>query len=129
MNRRDRLVEAIEKRKDEFGAIVFFTYLYHATYCGLLAAPARSVLVPTAHDEPPQDHQPIDSALAEAPRLWPDPGDPPHAVRRGASAARVVSPLRRPTSEQSSSVGYWGEGWSPYPVPLRVPGKGARRQH
>ena len=48
-----RLVDALEKRKDEWGAIVFFTYLYHPTYCGLLAAPERSLLVPTAHDEPP----------------------------------------------------------------------------
>jgi glycosyltransferase involved in cell wall biosynthesis len=48
-----RLVEAVEKRKGEFDAIVFFTYLYHPTYRGLLAAPERSVLVPTAHDEPP----------------------------------------------------------------------------
>ena len=48
-----RLVEAIEKRKAEFDAIVFFTYLYHPTYYGLRAAPERSVLVPTAHDEPP----------------------------------------------------------------------------
>jgi glycosyltransferase involved in cell wall biosynthesis len=48
-----RLVEAVERRKGEFDAIVFFTYLYHPTYRGLLAAPERSVLVPTAHDEPP----------------------------------------------------------------------------
>lgn len=48
-----RLVEAIEKRKDEFDALVFFTYLYFPTYWGLHAAPERSVLVPTAHDEPP----------------------------------------------------------------------------
>jgi glycosyltransferase involved in cell wall biosynthesis len=48
-----RLVEAIEKRKGEFDAVVFFTYLYYPTYFGLQAAPERSVLVPTAHDEPP----------------------------------------------------------------------------
>jgi glycosyltransferase involved in cell wall biosynthesis len=48
-----RLVEAIEKRKDEFDALVFFTYLYYPTYWGLHAAPERSILVPTAHDEPP----------------------------------------------------------------------------
>jgi glycosyltransferase involved in cell wall biosynthesis len=48
-----QLVEAVGKRKGEFDAIVFFTYLYHPTYFGLAAAPERSVLVPTAHDEPP----------------------------------------------------------------------------
>ena len=34
-------------------AVVFFTYLYYPTYAGLRAAPERSVLVPTTHDEPP----------------------------------------------------------------------------
>jgi glycosyltransferase involved in cell wall biosynthesis len=48
-----RLVEAIRERKDEFDAVVFFTYLYYPTYYGLQAASERSVLVPTAHDEPP----------------------------------------------------------------------------
>jgi glycosyltransferase involved in cell wall biosynthesis len=48
-----RLVEAIGKRKDDFDAVVYFTYLYYPTYFGLQAAPERSVLVPTAHDEPP----------------------------------------------------------------------------
>jgi glycosyltransferase involved in cell wall biosynthesis len=48
-----RLVEAIQTRKAEFDAIVFFTYLYYPTYYGLQAAPERALLVPTAHDEPP----------------------------------------------------------------------------
>jgi glycosyltransferase involved in cell wall biosynthesis len=48
-----RLVEAIERRKADFDAIVFFTYLYYPTYFGLRVAPEKSVLVPTAHDEPP----------------------------------------------------------------------------
>jgi glycosyltransferase involved in cell wall biosynthesis len=47
------LVEALARRKSEFDAVVFFTYLYAPTYWGLKAAPERSVLVPTAHDEPP----------------------------------------------------------------------------
>ena len=47
------LVEALRAEKDRFAAVVFFTYLYYPTYWGLRAAPERSVLVPTAHDEPP----------------------------------------------------------------------------
>jgi glycosyltransferase involved in cell wall biosynthesis len=47
------LVEALKAEKDGFGAVVFFTYLYYPTYWGLRAAPERSVLVPTTHDEPP----------------------------------------------------------------------------
>ena len=48
-----RLVEALRAEKDRFAAVVFFTYLYYPTYWGLAAAPERSVLVPTTHDEPP----------------------------------------------------------------------------
>jgi len=48
-----RLVEELEARKERFRAILFFTYLYYPTYWGLKAAPERSILVPTAHDEPP----------------------------------------------------------------------------
>jgi glycosyltransferase involved in cell wall biosynthesis len=47
------LVEGLRAEKDRFAAVVFFTYLYYPTYWGLRAAPERSVLVPTTHDEPP----------------------------------------------------------------------------
>ena len=33
-------------------SLIFFTYLYAPTVLGLEVAPARSILVPTAHDEP-----------------------------------------------------------------------------
>ena len=48
-----KLVESLRKQRDRFAAIVFFTYLYYPTYWGLDAAPERSALVPTTHDEPP----------------------------------------------------------------------------
>ena len=48
-----RLVEALGREADDFTAVVFFTYLYYPTCEGLKAAPERSILVPTAHDEPP----------------------------------------------------------------------------
>jgi glycosyltransferase involved in cell wall biosynthesis len=47
------LVARLEACKDRFAAVLFFTYLYFPTYWGLKAAPERSILVPTAHDEPP----------------------------------------------------------------------------
>ncbi len=47
-----KLIEALKAEKDRFAAILFFTYLYYPTYWGLKAAPERSILVPTTHDEP-----------------------------------------------------------------------------
>jgi glycosyltransferase involved in cell wall biosynthesis len=47
------LVAQLEACKGRFAAVLFFTYLYFPTYWGLKAAPERSILVPTAHDEPP----------------------------------------------------------------------------
>jgi glycosyltransferase involved in cell wall biosynthesis len=48
-----RLVQRLEAERDRYDAVLFFTYLYFPTYWGLRAAPERSILVPTAHDEPP----------------------------------------------------------------------------
>jgi glycosyltransferase involved in cell wall biosynthesis len=47
------LVEYLKKEQETFDLLVFFTYLYYPTYYGLQVAPEKSVLVPTAHDEPP----------------------------------------------------------------------------
>ena len=47
------LVEYLKKEHGRFDLLVFFTYLYYPTYHGLHVAPEKSVLVPTAHDEPP----------------------------------------------------------------------------
>ncbi len=47
------LIEFLKKEHESFDLLVFFTYLYYPTYYGLQVAPEKSVLVPTAHDEPP----------------------------------------------------------------------------
>jgi glycosyltransferase involved in cell wall biosynthesis len=47
------LVRELEASRDRFHAVMFFTYLYYPTFWGLKAAPERSLLVPTTHDEPP----------------------------------------------------------------------------
>ncbi len=46
------LLDDLERRHQDYDALVFFTYLYAPTVLGLHVAPGRSILVPTAHDEP-----------------------------------------------------------------------------
>jgi len=47
------LIEFLKKEHESFDLLLFFTYLYYPTYYGLQVAPEKSVLLPTAHDEPP----------------------------------------------------------------------------
>ena len=46
------LVDYLRRHHQQYDVLVFFTYLYAPTVLGLEVAPGRSVLVPTAHDEP-----------------------------------------------------------------------------
>ena len=46
------LLEYLELHCRSYDALIFFTYLYAPTVLGLKVAPGRSILVPTAHDEP-----------------------------------------------------------------------------
>jgi glycosyltransferase involved in cell wall biosynthesis len=48
-----RLIDYLERHHANYDALIFFTYLYAPTVLGLRVAPGRSILVPTAHDEPP----------------------------------------------------------------------------
>jgi glycosyltransferase involved in cell wall biosynthesis len=47
------LTEYLRRHHQQYDVLVFFTYLYATTVLGLEVNPARSILVPTAHDEPP----------------------------------------------------------------------------
>ena len=46
------LVEYLERHQRTYDTLIFFTYLYAPTVLGLSVAPEKSILVPTAHDEP-----------------------------------------------------------------------------
>jgi glycosyltransferase involved in cell wall biosynthesis len=46
------LIEYLRRQQNQYDVLIFFTYLYAPTVLGLEVAPARSILVPTAHDEP-----------------------------------------------------------------------------
>jgi glycosyltransferase involved in cell wall biosynthesis len=46
------LVEYLRRQQTQYDVLIFFTYLYAPTVLGLEVAPARSILVSTAHDEP-----------------------------------------------------------------------------
>jgi glycosyltransferase involved in cell wall biosynthesis len=46
------LTEYLRRQQQQYDVIIFFTYLYATTVMGLEVAPAKSILVSTAHDEP-----------------------------------------------------------------------------
>lgn len=46
------LVDYLKRSHHQYDVLVFFTYLYATTVLGLEVAPGRSIVVPTAHDEP-----------------------------------------------------------------------------
>jgi glycosyltransferase involved in cell wall biosynthesis len=46
------LLEYLERNQHQYDVVIFFTYLYAPTVLGTKIAPQKSILVPTAHDEP-----------------------------------------------------------------------------
>ena len=46
------LLDYLERHHQHYDVLIFFTYLYAPTALGMKIAPAKSLLVPTAHDEP-----------------------------------------------------------------------------
>src|SRR5258708_32433749 len=46
------LLEYLERSQTQYDILIFFTYLYAPTVLGVRIAPAKTILVPTAHDEP-----------------------------------------------------------------------------
>lgn len=46
------LVQYIIENKNEYDAFIFVTYLYYTTACAITQVADKSILIPTAHDEP-----------------------------------------------------------------------------
>ena len=46
------LIEYLRRNQQQYDVLIFFTYLYAPTVMGLQVNPGKSLLVPTAHDEP-----------------------------------------------------------------------------
>jgi glycosyltransferase involved in cell wall biosynthesis len=46
------LLEYLERNQHQYDVLIFFTYLYAPTVMGVKIAPHKTILVPTAHDEP-----------------------------------------------------------------------------
>lgn len=49
----NELLEYLERNKSKYKSILFMTYLYWTTFFGMKVCPEKSILIPTAHDEPP----------------------------------------------------------------------------
>jgi glycosyltransferase involved in cell wall biosynthesis len=47
------LLEYLKRQHRHYDALIFYDYLYAPTVLGIQIDPARSILVPAAHDEPP----------------------------------------------------------------------------
>ena len=47
------MLDFLSRNKDNYDIFIFFTYLYATTFWGLPIVSEKSLLVPTAHDEPP----------------------------------------------------------------------------
>lgn len=47
------LISYLKKEQNKYDALIFFTYLYYPTIVGIEINPGKSILIPTAHDEPP----------------------------------------------------------------------------
>jgi glycosyltransferase involved in cell wall biosynthesis len=47
------LIDYLRKHQQQYDVLIFFTYLYAPTVMGIEVNPGKSILVSTAHDEPP----------------------------------------------------------------------------
>ncbi|MEX2273887.1 MAG: glycosyltransferase family 4 protein [Vicinamibacterales bacterium] len=133
------LQEYLERNAQSYDVLIFFTCLYAPTVLGLKVDPSRSILVPTAHDEPAlglgiyRDVLGLPAAIAyntEAERTFLH-----ESFEMRATAEEIVgcgvdlSPLRDggvPDPDDEAAVTFEPE---PLPAHLRQRGSFFRRRH
>jgi glycosyltransferase involved in cell wall biosynthesis len=87
------LLEALQRRRNDFDAFLFFTALYAPTAHGLPLVADKALLVPTAHDEPPMAFGVYDDAFRLARGLLCNTEEEQafiHARFEGVQRSRVV---------------------------------------
>ena len=62
------LIDYLRRHHQQYDVLIFFTYLYAPTVLGLEVNPARSILVPTAHDEPAIKLRDLQGGVQHGPR-------------------------------------------------------------
>ena len=133
------LIEYLKRHHKQYESLIFYNYLYAPTVLGLQVDPARSILVPAAHDEPPihldiyRDvfrlpkaigylSEPerrfvaqlsIDQAVDRGnDRLWRRPAAPSRiSTRRSAGRARPTTEPR-PNERRPRETARWRREWA-----------------
>ena len=87
------LQEYLERNAQSYDVLIFFTYLYAPTVLGMKIAPHKSILVPTAHDEPAI--RLVDAVEPARPQRAPRTAiSAPHSHRGGEGSASKRRPGR-----------------------------------
>ena len=144
------LIEHLRQNQHRYDVLIFFTYLYAPTVLGLEVSPAKSLLVPTAHDEPAirlemyrdvfsrpgalcyltdSERQFVQTQFPDRPLLEDVIGvgvEVPHqAFARRAQAQDDDAPV----GVDPSPEGEEGQGAPEFPSPLQSRGAVFRRRH
>ena len=140
------LLEYLTRHHQHYDALIFFTYLYGPTALGLRIAPGRSILVPTAHDEPAihldlyKEVFTLPAAIAyntEVERRFLETHFSIRAVAEETIGCGVDLPHGRPENHQADQAGSLDEldladaRDDDEPLPEHISGRGAmfRRRH
>ena len=133
------LQEYLERNAQSYDILIFFTYLYAPTVLGLKADPSRSILVPTAHDEPAihlgiyKDVFSLPAAIAYntdvEKKFLQDTFDIRTVADETAGCGVDLTPLRDGATGDPDDTADHDIGPEPLPAHLRQRGAFFRRRH